>query len=107
MKRVVVLLASLVFMAVCAGQEQQDQIGPPPDGTTYTVVTSREMNKADSTDCGFNDVSAPIQGVFRQELREYMPIQRWQGSSNVARYGRGLPALLRTVRLCNVPSRKG
>ncbi|MGH9573305.1 MAG: hypothetical protein ACRD40_07235 [Candidatus Acidiferrales bacterium] len=28
------------------------------------------MSKADSTDCGFNDVSAPIQGVFRQELRE-------------------------------------
>ncbi|MGH9574981.1 MAG: hypothetical protein ACRD40_15800, partial [Candidatus Acidiferrales bacterium] len=71
MKRVVVLLASLVFMAVCAGQEQQDQIGTPPDGTTYTVVTSKEMNKADSTDCGFNDVSAPNQGVFRQELREY------------------------------------
>lgn len=71
MKRVVVLLASLVFMAVCAGQEQQDQTGPPPDGTTYTVVTSREMSKADSTDCGFNDVSAPIQGVFRQKLREY------------------------------------
>jgi hypothetical protein len=71
MRAICILVAGILLVTACLGQESGPAMGAPADGATYTVVSSKEVTKADSADCGFNDVSAPKQGVFNEELREY------------------------------------
>jgi len=74
MKLTTMLLAMGLASATCLAQTTssgQAQIGAPSDGTTYTVVTSTQVEKADAVRCGMNDASAPNMGIFRAELRQY------------------------------------
>ncbi len=60
LKMVDVNLSSLAFQEIKA-----------PDGVTYTVIKSEQVNKPDAARCGYNDLGVPNFGIFRREYREY------------------------------------